>query len=195
MTTGSGAGTEIDTLSGIEFIEHGGGRFVLIDPSITSGVSFRQRGGGRRRCRDAARRHLCVRRGAHRSNHIDTNEDLDFTIPYDVPTDVHVTGTGTRMSPPAPATTSSSPAPATTRSIPATATTSSRPAAATTTIVGGQGSGDDIYDGGPGSNTVSYPSATNSITIDLKAADRSEQATLGRRRIGALLIAAALSCG
>ena len=49
-------------------------------------------------------------------------------------------------------------------------------------IVGGQGGGDDIYDGGTGSNTISYPSATNSITIDLRAEDRSEQDTLGGPR-------------
>ena len=43
-------------------------------------------------------------------------------------------------------------------------------------IVGGQGGGDDVYDGGIGSNTVSYPSATNCITIDLNAIDRFDHA-------------------
>ena len=54
-------------------------------------------------------------------------------------------------------------------------------------IVGGQGGGDDIYDGGSGDNTVSYPSATNSITVDLRLADRSEQAANGGGTIGDLL--------
>ncbi len=69
VTTGSGPGTEIDTLFGIEFIEHGGGRFVLIDPSTHQRRFLFSAGGSRRRCRYAARRRVRVRRGADRGQH------------------------------------------------------------------------------------------------------------------------------
>ena len=46
-------------------------------------------------------------------------------------------------------------------------------------IVGGQGGGDDVYDGGTGVNTVSYPSATHGITVDLRTSlIRSAQPTI-----------------
>jgi hypothetical protein len=52
------------------------------------------------------------------------------------------------------------------------------------------GAGDDVYDGGTGNNTVEYPSATNSITVDLTVEGRSGQSTLGGTTIGALLASA-----
>ena len=121
---------------------------------------------------------------------IDTNEDLDFTIPYDVPTEVHVTGTGS-----AHVTTGSGDDFIVTGSGNDEIHTGDGNDVVQTgdgddEIVGGQGGGDDIYDGGSGSNTVSYPSATNSILIDLNTADRSEQTTLGGTTIGALLASA-----
>jgi trimeric autotransporter adhesin len=58
------------------------------------------------------------------------------------------------------------------------------------TIVGGQGGGNDFYDGGIGANTVEYPSATNSITVDLNEIDRSGDLIGGA--LGAVLATAAL---
>jgi trimeric autotransporter adhesin len=58
-------------------------------------------------------------------------------------------------------------------------------------IVGGQGGGNDFYDGGSGVNTVEYPSATNSITVDLNEVDRSGDPLIGGA-LGAVLTAAAL---
>jgi trimeric autotransporter adhesin len=58
-------------------------------------------------------------------------------------------------------------------------------------IVGGQGGGNDFYDGGSGVNTVEYPSATNSVTIDLNEIDRSGDPVIGGA-LGAVLATAAL---
>ena len=55
-------------------------------------------------------------------------------------------------------------------------------------IVGGQGGGNDLYDGGMGVNTVEYSSATHSITVDLNEINRS-----GDPIIGGVLATAALS--
>ena len=55
-------------------------------------------------------------------------------------------------------------------------------------IVGGQGGGNDFYDGGMGVNTVEYSSATHSITVDLNEINRS-----GDPIIGGVLATAALS--
>ena len=59
------------------------------------------------------------------------------------------------------------------------------------TIVGGQGGGNDFYDGGIGVNTVEYPSATNSITVDLNEIDRSGDPIIGGA-LGDVLATAAL---
>ena len=59
------------------------------------------------------------------------------------------------------------------------------------TIVGGQGGGNDFYDGGIGVNTVEYPSATNSITVDLNEIDRSGDQIIGGA-LGDVLATAAL---
>ena len=53
-------------------------------------------------------------------------------------------------------------------------------------IVAGNGGGIDIIDGGPGGDTVSYPSATNAVLIDLREEDRSAQAA-GATTIGDIL--------
>ena len=99
---------------------------------------------------------------------VNTNEDLDFTIPYDVPTTVTLSGSGS--------------AHVTTGDGADFVVTGD---GADTIHTGGgndvvdagpgrrrhrrrtKGGGDDVYDGGTGGNTVSYPSATNSITVDL----------------------------
>jgi trimeric autotransporter adhesin len=46
-------------------------------------------------------------------------------------------------------------------------------------IIGGQGSGNDFYDGGSGVNTVEYLSATNSVTVDLNEIPRSGDPIIG----------------
>lgn len=64
-------------------------------------------------------------------------------------------------------------------------------------IHGGEGAGDDVYEGGPGNNTVVYPSTSLGVLVDLRAIDRSEQAVAGAEgpggapdTIGELLVAA-----
>ena len=121
---------------------------------------------------------------------LNTNNDLDFTIPYDVPTTVTLTGTGT-----AHVTTGNGADFVVTGDGADTIHTGGgndivQAGPGDDNIVGGQGGGDDIYDGGdagPNGNTVSYPSAMNGITVDLNLADRFNQATLGGTTIGALL--------
>ena len=98
-----------------------------------------------------------------------TDQDLDFTIPYDVPTTVTLSGTGS-----AHVTTGDGADFVVTGDGADTIHTGGGndvvdAGGGDDAIVGGQGGGDDIYDGGAGGNTVSYPSATNSITVDLNA--------------------------
>ena len=177
-----------DNLEDIAFVEHNGGRYVLIDkPAGTFGFASED---------DAVAAGAGTRPGdtfvyAEVPPSIEitltTNEDLDFTIPYDVPTEVHITGTGS-----AHVTTGSGDdfiATGSGNDIIHTGDGNDvvQAGEGDDEIVGGQGGGDDIYDGGTGSNTISYPSATNSVTIDLRAEDRSEQDTLGGTTIGELL--------
>ena len=101
---------------------------------------------------------------------LNTNNDLDFTIPYDVPTTVTLTGTGT-----AHVTTGNGADFVVTGDGADTIHTGGgndvvQAGLGDDNIVGGQGGGDNIYDRGdvgPNGNTVSYPSAMNGITVDL----------------------------
>ena len=175
-----------DTLHNIEFIEHSGGRYVLVDPDGTHG--------GFATANEAAQH--ATRPGdtlkfasapASVDITVNTTEDLNFTIPYDVPTTVTLTGTGS-----AHVTTGDGQDFVLTGDGADTIHTGGGndivdAGAGDDDIVGGQGGGDDVYDGGTGGNTVSYPSATNSVTIDLNAFDRSGHATLGGTTIGDLL--------
>ena len=118
---------------------------------------------------------------------VTTDQNLDFTIPYNVPTTVSLTGTGS-----AHVTTGDGEDFVVTGDGSDTIHTGGGNDVVQTgggddAIVGGEGGGDDIYDGGSGNNTVSYPSATNSVSIDLNAFDRSAQSTLGGTTIGDLL--------
>ena len=175
-----------DTLSNVEIIEHGGGRYLLVDPTGHSGFADV----------DAAVQHA-TRPGdtiifaaaptGPVNITVNTNQDLDFTIPYDVPTTVTLSGTGS-----AHVTTGDGQDFVVTGDGSDTIHTGGgndvvQAGGGDDAIVGGQGGGDDIYDGGTGSNTVSYPSATNSVTIDLNAIDRFDHPTLGGTTIGDLL--------
>ena len=55
------------------------------------------------------------------------------------------------------------------------------------TVIGGSGAGDDFYDGGPGIDTLTYPSTTLGVFVDMNAIDRSSNAT-----VAAILTNAAL---
>ena len=185
-----------DTLHNIEFIEHSGGRYVLVDPDGTHG--------GFATANEAAQH--ATRPGdtikfasapASVDITVSTSEDLNFTIPYDVPTTVTLSGTGS-----AHVTTGDGQDFVLTGDGADTIHTGGGndvvdAGAGDDDIVGGQGGGDDVYDGGTGGNTVSYPSATHSITVDLRTADRSAQQTIDHDdagpnvdTIGDLLVAA-----
>ena len=186
-TVNGGATGGTDTLQGIEFIEHSGGRFVLIDPAGVNGFATVD---------------LAVAAGAGTQLGdtfvfaapppptdpivvtLTTSQDLDFTIPYDNPTTVTITGTGT-----AHVTTGDGADFVVTGDGADFVVTGDGADTIHTgggndvvqagpgddNIVGGAGGGDDIYDGGdpgPNGNTVSYPSAINGITVDLNLADR-----------------------
>ena len=187
-TVNGGAGNS-DALSGIEFVEHVGGRFVLIDPLGTNGFVDEQAAvdaGAGTRPGDAF---VYATAPASVDFTLDTDLNLDITIPYDVPTTITVTGDGEVH-----VTTGSGNDFIVTGDGNDTIHTGDGNDVVQTglgddEIVGGQGGGDDIYDGGPGDNAVSYPSATNSILIDLNTADRSEQTTLNASTIGAVLTA------
>ena len=188
-TVTGAAGT--DTLSGIEFVEHSGGRFVLIDPAGIIGFvdeAAAVLAGAGTKTGDAF---VYATPPTQVTIALSTNDDLDFVIPYDVPTTITLTGTGS-----AHVTTGSGADFVVTGDGVDVIHTGGgndvvNAGGGDDEIVGGQGGGDDIYDGGDGDNTVSYPSATNSITVDLNAIDRSAQSTLGGTTIGALLAGAA----
>ena len=163
-----------DTLSGIEFIQHAGGRFVLIDPNPAMAASSAcTRQSMPAPC--AAGDTIVYAAPPPPADPIviafTTSQDLDFTIPYDNPTKITLDGTGT-----AHVNTGSGDDFIVTGSGNDTIHTGDgndvvQAGDGSDEIVGGQGGGNDIYDGGdPGANgnTVSYPSATNSVTIDLR---------------------------
>ena len=180
-----GGAEGIDTLSNIEIIQHAGGRYLLVDPTGHSGFADANEAA------QAATRPGDTIVFAAPPPSVDitlnTDQDLDFTIPYDVPTTVSLTGTGS-----AHVTTGAGADFVVTGDGSDTVHTGGGNDVVQTgggddAIVGGEGGGDDIYDGGVGTNTVSYPSATNSVTIDLNTVDRFDQATLGGTTIGNLL--------
>jgi Ca2+-binding RTX toxin-like protein len=190
--TVNGGSEGTDTLTGIEFIEHSGGRYVLIDPLNPDGgfasVQAAVDAGAGTQPGDTFV--FAAEPTTDVEINLTTNDDLEFTIPYNVPTEVHVTGTGS-----AHVTTGSGDDFIVTDDGADEVHTGDGNDVVQTgggddAIIGGQGGGDDIYDGGIGSNTVSYPSATNPVTIDLNAIDRSGQSTLGGTTIGALLTGA-----
>ena len=55
------------------------------------------------------------------------------------------------------------------------------------TIVAGEGGGDDVIDGFSGTDTVTYPSSTQDLTIDLRPTDRSATSAAGGGTVGDLL--------
>ena len=166
-----------DTLHNIEFIEHSGGRYVLVDPDGTHG-GFATANEAAQHATRPGDTLIFASAPASVDITVTTTEDLDFTIPYDVPTTVTLSGTGS-----AHVTTGDGQDFVVTGDGADTIHTGGGndvvdAGAGDDDIVGGQGGGDDVYDGGTGGNTVSYPSATNSITVDLRTADRSAQATI-----------------
>ena len=174
-----------DTLTNIEIVQHSGGRYLLVDPTGNSGFTD---------VNDAVQAAtlpgdtlVFTTPPASVDIAVNTDQDLDFTIPYDVPTQVSITGNGS-----AHVTTGAGDDFVVTGSGRDTIHTGDgndivQAGGGDDAIIGGQGGGDDIYDGGTGSNTVSYPSATNSVTIDLNAVDRFDHSTRGGTTIGALL--------
>ena len=174
----NGGGAEgTDTLTNIEIIQHSGGRYLLVDPTGHSGFADANTAA------QAATRPgdtiIFAAPPASVDITVDTDQDLDFTIPYAVPTTVSLTGTGS-----AHVTTGDGTDVVLTGGGNDTIHTGGgndivNAGGGDDGIVGGQGAGDDVYDGGTGTNTISYPSATNSVTIDLNAIDRSGDATVG----------------
>ena len=56
------------------------------------------------------------------------------------------------------------------------------------TIVAGEGGGDDVIDGFSGTDTVTYPSSTQDLSIDLRPTDRSATSAAGGGTVGDLLM-------
>ena len=156
-----------DTLHNIEFIEHSGGRYVLVDPDGTHG-GFATANEAAQHATRPGDTLIFASAPASVDITVNTTEDLNFTIPYDVPTTVTLSGTGS-----AHVTTGDGHDFVVTGDGADTIHTGGGndvvdAGAGDDDIVGGQGGGDDVYDGGTGGNTVSYPSATNCITVDLR---------------------------
>ena len=182
-----------DTLHSIEYVQFSGGRYLLVDPNGTGDNGFATLNDAVLASSQSGDTIIFATAPTGPVDiTIDTDQDLDFTIPYDVPTTVTLTGTGS-----AHVTTGDGSDFVVTGSGADTIHTGGGndvvdAGGGDDAIVGGQGGGDDIYDGGTGSNTVSYPSATNSVTIDLNAIDRFGEPASGGGTIGDLLTAASL---
>ena len=167
-----------DELSNVEIIEHGGGRYLLVDPTGHSG--FATANEAAQHATRPGDTLIFAAAPASVDITVNTNEDLDFTIPYDVPTTVTLSGSGS-----AHVTTGDGADFVVTGDGADTIHTGGGndvvdAGPGDDDIVGGQGGGDDVYDGGAGNgNTVSYPSATHSITVDLTLATarRSQPST------------------
>ena len=82
-----------DTLHNIEFIEHSGGRYVLVDPDGTHG-GFATANEAAQHATRPGDTIIFASAPASVDITVTTNQDLDFTIPYDVPTTVTLSGTG-----------------------------------------------------------------------------------------------------
>ena len=184
----NGGALGTDTLHSIEYVQFSGGRYLLVDPTGTGANGFATLNDAVLASTQSGDTIIFATAPTGPVDiTIDTDQDLDFTIPYDVPTTVSLTGTGS-----AHVTTGDGADFVVTGDGSDTIHTGGgndvvQAGGGDDAIVGGQGGGDDIYDGGVGTNTVSYPSATNSVTIDLNTADRSAQSTLGGTTIGNLL--------
>jgi Ca2+-binding RTX toxin-like protein len=187
---------DTDTLSNIAFVEHSGGRYVLVG---NGGFATPEEAAAA-----ATRLGDVIKFATPPSDPVvidvtDTNQNLDITIPYDVPTDI-ATGNGDNH-----IITGGGADHVTTGSGNDEIKTGGGndivdTGAGDDTIIGGAGNGDDVYDAGLGVDTAVYSSATNGIIVNLNAADRAAQAVLGADgagpnpdTIGALLIAAGLS--
>ena len=182
MNGGADEGT--DTLSNVEFVEHGGGRYVLFGnggfATLKEAVEAATHPGDTIKFAETPTDPITI-------DVTDTNDDINVTIPYDVPTDIH-TGDGDNH-----IVTGGGDDNVTTGTGDDTIKTGDGNDVVDTgggddTIIGGSGLGDDVYDGGPNADTVIYSSATNSITVDLNATPRSGQPVNGadgaRRKSG-----------
>ena len=178
MTTGNGACT--DTLSGIEYIEHSGGRYVLIDPTLThsgfasvdAGIAAGTRPGDT----------LVFAAEPTDPINIVTNDTVDIIIPYNVDTDVQ-TGDGDNH-----VQTAGGDDTVITGTGDDTVKTGGGDDVVETgggddTIIGGSGNGDDVDDGhnlaAIRSSTRQPPTASPSISIS-PTATLSPQAGEGR---------------
>ena len=173
--TVNGADEGTDTLSNVEFVEHGGGRYVLFGnggfATLKEAVEAATHPGDTIKFAETPTDPITV-------DVTDTNDDINVTIPYDVPTDIH-TGDGDNH-----IVTGGGDDNITTGTGDDTVKTGDGNDVVDTgggddTIIGGSGLGDDVYDGGPNADTVIYSSATNSITVDLNATPRSGQPVNG----------------
>ena len=171
-----------DTLSNVEIIEHGGGRYLLVDPDRPQ----RLRRPRTRRLQHATRPGDTIIFAAAPTGPVDitvnTNQDLDFTIPYDVPTTVTLSGTGS-----AHVTTGDGADFVVTGDGADTIHTGGGndvvdAGAGDDDIIGGQGGGDDVYDGGATGPTAirsairRRPTALPSISLP-RTARRSQPST------------------
>ena len=174
-TVNGGADEGTDTLSNVEFVEHGGGRYVLFGnggfATLKEAVEAATHPGDTIKFAETPTGPITI-------DVTDTNDDINVTIPYDVPTDIH-TGDGDNH-----IVTGGADDHVTTGTGDDTIKTGDGNDVVDTgsgddTIIGGSGLGDDVYDGGPNADTVIYSSATNSITVDLNAIPRSGQPVNG----------------
>ena len=180
-----------DTLTNIEIVQHSGGRYLLVDPTGNSG--FTDVNAAVQAATLPGDTIVFATPPTSVDIAVNTDEDLDLDIPYDVPTQVTITGTGSVH-----VTTGAGDDYVVTGSGSDTIHTGGgndvvRAGSGDDTIIGGSGNGDDIYDAGLNSDTVSYTSATHSITVDLNEIDRSGQQALGGGTIGDLLAAGLLN--
>ena len=194
VVNGGAEGT--DTLSNIEIIEHGGGRYLLVDPTGHSGFATANEA-AQHATRPGDTLVFATPPGGTVTIDLGGSDDThDLTIPGDAPVDITVGDGDNHIQ------TGNANDVVITGDGDNTIKTGGgndvvQTGAGDDTIIGGSGNGDDVYDAGGGSNTVIYSSAINSITVDLNLADRSALSVRGADgagpnpdTIGALLTAA-----
>ena len=144
-----------DTLHSIEYVQFSGGRYLLVDPNGTGDNGFATLNDAVLASSQSGDTIIFATAPTGPVDiTIDTDQDLDFTIPYDVPTTVTLTGTGS-----AHVTTGDGSDFVVTGDGADTIHTGGGndvvdAGGGDDAIVGGQGGGDDVYDGGIGVNTV-----------------------------------------
>ena len=167
-----------DTVSNVKFIEHAGGRYLLVDPD----------NGGFANAQDAAA--AATRPGDQiifatpptepiTIDLTDPEEGVTIDIEYDVDTTISIGGSSDNSVTTGGGNDHVTSGEGNDHIKTGDGNDYANAGGGNDELVGGSGNGDDVYDGGTGENTIIYTSATHAIAVDLNEEDRSDTPVSG----------------